>query len=85
MKYSQDGVWAAVYVFLPSYQAAKEAGVTLNLPSALVMAAKEAFMLDDQLTQQQLLAAKVIRTALKELDTDSMMTFGETNLHFLKA
>lgn len=78
MKYSQELVWKAIYVAIPTFQFARENGVKLNLPSSLKEAAF-IFFIGDDMSLNTIYAMTIVKTALKELETDGMMTFGELN------
>lgn len=81
MKYSQKYVWKCVGKILPGLLQAKNNGVHMNLPSSLKSAACECWIRAEE-TEFKLnfdvqCAAYVVRVALKELEQDGWMTFGE--------
>jgi hypothetical protein len=80
MKYSQELVWQAVGVIVPSLLEARELGVSINLPTALNLAAVDCFLISEttefKISFRKTAAALVIRTALQELHTNGQLEFG---------
>lgn len=80
MRYSQNLVWKAVYVFCPKFEAVKANGISINLPTALRDAAVSAFLecesTEYKLNKNKPIAGHIIREALKELHNHGEMAFG---------
>jgi hypothetical protein len=86
MKYSQSLVWKACDDILPSIAKARKT-IHFNLPKILEMAAVECFLMQDdvdfRLSKDLTWAAYIVRVALKELNTQGKMTFGDVEEYWM--
>jgi hypothetical protein len=86
MTYTIDDLWQAVYVFIPSFKKAREAGVNMNLPSSLNSAIiawsalRFACDKDGALPNTLFInAANVLHTAHNDLHTHSQLMPSDNN------
>jgi hypothetical protein len=78
MIWTQDLLWKAIYIAIPSYKECREKGVNLNQPSCLSDAAVEFFLLEAApRTLYQEFARVMVREALCELEEVGYFTFGD--------
>ena len=81
MKYSSKALWTAIEILIPSVEVARTKGKTFSLPEMLKTAAVEAFIESEttefKINYSKLVAANVVRVAIKELCDHGMMVFGE--------
>lgn len=85
MKYSQQLVWKAVYEICPAFEVVNADRTIINLPTALKSVAVDLFIRcgvygsKENFTTNQAYATMIIQDALRELQNEGFMTFGDVN------